>query len=202
MSAPGAKDAGDERRLRAVVVGASAGGLEALEAVLGALEGDFALPVAVVQHVSPSSENYIATHLDGRCAVHVKEADEKEALEPGTVYFAPPNYHLLVEQDGTLSLSVEARVCFSRPSVDVLFETAADAFGPGLVGVILTGGNEDGSLGLAAVARAGGLTIVQAPDTAAAPEMPRAALARTKADHVLSPKDIGSLLNRLAKRND
>lgn len=191
-----------KRGYRAVVIGSSAGGLEALEAVLSVLEADFPLPVAVVQHLAPNSGGYLAAHLDDKCAVRVKEADEKEALAPGTVYFAPPNYHLLVEEDGTLSLSVEERVCFSRPSVDVLFETAVDAFGPDLVGVILTGGNEDGSQGLRAVADAGGLTIVQDPETAAAPEMPKAALARTKADHVLPLRDIGSLLNRLAKHND
>lgn len=194
--------AAPERIYRAVVVGASAGGLEALETVLGALDADFALPIAVVQHLAPNSEGYLAAHLNDRCAIRVKEADEKEALAPGTAYFAPPNYHLLVEEDGTLSLSVEERVCFSRPSVDVLFETAADAFGPDLVGVVLTGGNEDGGKGLRAVADAGGLAIVQDPDTAAAPEMPKAALSRTKADHVLSLGAIGKLLNSLGRRND
>ncbi|WP_028586736.1 chemotaxis protein CheB [Desulfocurvus vexinensis] len=190
------------RRLRAVVMGASAGGLEALARVLGALKADFPLPIAVVQHVSPVADGSIPALLDDRCRIRVKEADEKEPLQPGTAYFAPANYHLLVEQDATLSLSTEARVCFARPSVDVLFQSAAVAFGPALAGVVLTGGNEDGSQGLAAIARAGGLTIVQAPETATAPEMPRAALAATPVDHVLPLEDIGPLLARMAHDHD
>ncbi|MCK9238779.1 chemotaxis protein CheB [Desulfocurvus sp.] len=189
-------------RPRAVVVGASAGGMEALALVLGALEADFPLPVLVVQHISPAAATAIPELLDERCRIRVKEADEKETPRPGTAYLAPPNYHLLVERDATLSLSTEGRVCFARPSVDVLFETAALAFGPALVGVVLTGGNEDGSRGLAAIARAGGRTIVQAPATAVAPEMPRAALAATRADHVLPPEDIGPLLSRMAQDDD
>jgi len=191
-----------QRRLRAVTIGASAGGMEALAQVLGALEADFPLPIAVVQHVSPVADSSIPALLDDRCRIRVKEADEKEPLLPGTAYFAPANYHLLVEQDATLSLSTEARVCFARPSVDVLFQSAAVAFGPALAGVVLTGGNEDGSQGLAAIARAGGLTIVQAPETATAPEMPRAALAATPVDHVLPLEDIGPLLSRMAHDND
>lgn len=190
------------RRLRAVVVGASTGGMEALARVLGALEADFPLPVLVVQHVSPTADSSIPALLDERCRIRVKEADEKEPLRPATAYFAPANYHLLVEQDATLSLSTDERVCFARPSVDVLFETAAVAFGPALAGVVLTGANEDGSRGLAAIARAGGLTIVQAPATATAPAMPQAALAATAVDHVLPLEAIGPLLSRMAKDND
>lgn len=188
----------NEASYKAVVMGASSGGLEALGTVLGELDEDYALPVVVVQHMGPDSEGYLADHLDEKCAIRVKEADEKERLEPGTVYIAPANYHLLVEDDGTLSLSTEERIRFARPSVDVLFESAAMVFGETLVGVVLTGGNDDGGRGLAAVKSGGGLAIVQDPATATAPEMPQAALGETEADHVLPLEDIGPFLNTLA----
>lgn len=187
---------------RAVVMGASSGGLEALAAVLCALDKDFPLPVAVVQHLGPEPDSYLARHLDAKCALHVKEADEKELLAPGTVHIAPPNYHLLVEQDGTLSLSVDKRVCYARPSVDVLFESAAVAFGGALVGVVLTGGNEDGRDGIAAIRRAGGLAVAQDPEDAAAPAMPRAAITGPGVDHVLPLSGIGPFLNRLVRDHD
>ncbi len=130
------------------------------------------------------------------------EAGEKEELRPGKVYLAPANYHLLVEDDRTLSLSVDERVNFARPSVDVLFETASDAFGSRLVGIILTGANRDGSMGLKKIRQNGGLTLVQAPETAFADGMPRAAIAACAADHILPLDQIGPFLCRLFRRND
>lgn len=174
----------------AVVIGASAGGMQALTAILPLLPAGYPLPVVVVQHISPQSDNYMVRHFANLCTMKVKEADEKELLLPGTIYFAPPNYHLLIEQNRTFSLSTEGRVKFSRPSIDVLFESAADAYCSRLIGVILTGANDDGSHGLLRIKRCGGLTIAQTPDTAEASAMPQAAISLAKPDLILSPGEI------------
>lgn len=187
------------RTFRAVVIGASSGGLDALKTVLEHLPFDFSLPVLVVQHLAKKSDDYLARYLNRCCLVKVKEAEEKEKIEPGTVYIAPPGYHLLVEADCTVAFSMEELVNFSRPSIDVLFESAADAFGSALIGIILTGGNQDGSQGLRTISRRGGVTVVQNPDSAVADAMPRAALAAIKADYILPLEEIGMLLKRLAE---
>lgn len=186
------------RHVKAVVIGASAGGMEALRIVVGGLTAGFPLPVLIAQHLAPDSDSFLATYLDERTRLTAKEAEDKERILPGVVYVAPPNYHLLVEADASLSLCAGERVNFSRPSIDVLFESAADAFGPELIGVILTGANQDGARGLARVKLLGGVTIVQSPETAKAQTMPRAALDATPADHILDLQDIASLLNLLA----
>ncbi len=180
---------------RAIVIGASAGGPAALAQVLAQLPADYALPVLVVQHVHPQQESVTLVYPPGCCALQLKEADEKEPIQSGFVYFAPPNYHLLVEDDYTLALSTDERVNYARPSIDVLFESAAHVFGPSLVGIILSGANQDGAAGLGAVKRRGGLAIVQDPATAEVPQMPNAALAATPVDYVLSPEAIGRLLS-------
>jgi two-component system chemotaxis response regulator CheB len=162
---------------QAVVIGASAGAIQALLQILPALPADYALPVLVVVHVPPGRRSELTTLFATRCRVRVGEGEDKAPIEPGTVTFAPPDYHMLVEPGGTISLSADEPVFFSRPSIDVLFESAADAYGPGLVGVVLTGANEDGALGLRAVAEAGGVTLVQDPATAYARAMPQAAIA-------------------------
>jgi len=181
----------------AVVIGVSAGGLAALESILPALDESFSMPVLVVQHLSPNSESYLPLHLDVRCTLHAKEAEDKEPLEPGTIYIAPPNYHLMVEEGKTIALSAEERVHFSRPSVDVLFETAAEVFCDRLIGVILTGANSDGADGLAKIKQFGGLAIVQAPETAVADAMPNAAIKAVDVDHVLPLDGIGPFLQAL-----
>jgi len=162
--------------VEAVVIGVSAGGIKALDLILPALPGDFPVPIMVVIHLPPSRRSIVAELFADKCALDVREAEDKECLTSGVVYFAPPDYHLLVESDRSLSLSSEEPVMFSRPSIDVLFETAADAYGAGLVGIILTGANPDGAQGLKAVAAAGGRAIVQTPVHAFAPAMPEAAL--------------------------
>lgn len=184
-------------RFRAVALGASAGGLDALAAILSGLPAGFPAPVLVVQHRSPDSAGYLVRDLDRCVALQVKEADEKEAARPGVVYVAPANYHLLAEADGTLSLSVEARVQFSRPSIDVLLESAADAWGPALAAGVLTGANRDGARGLRRVAGRGGAVFVQDPDSAESPEMPRAALAATPEARVLALDRIAPFLVEL-----
>ena len=185
------------KQFEAVVIGVSAGGLAALEAILPVLEESFLMPVLVVQHLSPDSESYLPLHLDVRCVLHVKEAEDKEPLRPGTVYIAPPNYHLMVEADKTIALSAEERVNFSRPSVDVLFETAAEVFCHRLVGLILTGANSDGAAGLVKIKQFGGVAIVQAPETAVADAMPKAAIKAVDVDHVLPLDRIGPFLQVL-----
>ena len=182
---------------KAVVIGVSSGGLEALKVLVPGLRPDFALPVLIVQHLAPHADSYLPVCLNALSPLAVKEAEDKESLRPGVVYVAPPDYHLLVEPDATLSLSVDPKVNFSRPSVDVLFETASDAFGPELVGIVLTGANHDGAAGLARIKRRGGLAIVQSPESAQAPAMPQAAIDATAADHVLSLHEIAPFLNHL-----
>lgn len=177
----------------AVVIGASAGGLKALNDILTPLPADF-MPVLVVIHLPSQRPSLIAELLDEKCRMTVVEAEDKAPIEPGTIYFAPPDYHLLVEQDQTLSLSNEAPVYFSRPSIDVLFETAAEAFGPYLTGVILTGANEDGAAGLKAVMAAGGRGLIQHPKTAYARAMPEAAIEACPQARVLMIDEIASEL--------
>lgn len=183
----------------AVVIGVSAGGMNALGQILPLLPKDFPLPVIVVQHVSPQSDNYMIRHFNKLSKIEVKEADEKEEIKPGVAYFAPPNYHLLIEEDFTFSLSTEDRVNFSRPSIDVLFESALDAYCSNLIGIILTGANNDGSKGLKKIKDCGGLTIVQSPGDAEVSAMPEAALRLTKVDHILKVEEMAAFLIRLVK---
>ena len=166
--------------------------------LLSGLPKDFPLPLIIVHHIRPDAESSLATMLNARCTIQVKEADEGELVVPGTAYIAPPNYHMLVERDGRLALSVDLPVNFARPSVDVLFESAADALGPDLIGLILTGAGSDGTHGLKMIKANGGLAIIQDPADADADSMPRSALAAVKADHVLPLKEIAGLLCILA----
>jgi two-component system chemotaxis response regulator CheB len=178
MSAP--KPIPDARQLRvrleAIVLGASAGAVEALSGLLPALPRDYALPLLVVVHAPADPPSIMVELFQAKCRIIVKEAEDKEIIRAGTVYFAVPNYHLLVEPDRRLSLSSDAPVLFSRPSIDVLFESAADAYGPGLAGLVLTGASADGAQGLHAVHAAGGVALVQSPESAPAPTLPQAAL--------------------------
>ncbi len=189
--------AGREPPLEAVVIGTSAGGLAALSRLVRGLSSHFPLPILVVQHVPAGTPTQLAEIFQRKTGLRVKEADEKEALRPATLYFAPPGYHLLLESDRSLSLSQDDAVHFSRPSIDVLFESAADALGPALLGILLTGANEDGAAGLAAIHHAGGLTIVQDPAEAEVDTMPRAALQRFAPDYLLPLRDIHQLLREL-----
>jgi two-component system chemotaxis response regulator CheB len=170
----------------AVVAGVSAGGFDALSRLVPALPARCRVPVVVVQHRTMESDDFLARHLDSKSAVRVKQAEDKEPLVPATVYIAPAGYHLLIENEREFSLSVDPPVCFSRPSIDVLFESAADAYGERLIGIVLTGANSDGSLGLKKIADRGGLTIVQDPASAEAPTMPIAALSAAPVHRVLS----------------
>jgi two-component system chemotaxis response regulator CheB len=181
----------------AAVLGVSAGGLQALMKIIPALPAAFPLPIAIVQHLGVRSDAYLAGLLNRNSAIEVKEAEDKETLSPGTAYLAPAGYHLLIEPDKSFSLSVDDKVNFSRPSIDLLFESAADAFGETLIGVVLTGANSDGAQGLKAIKRRGGLAVVQNPKTAEASFMPRAAIAATAVDHIVELEHIAMLLLKL-----
>lgn len=180
-----------------VVMGASWGGLGALERVLGGLPRGFRTPIAVAQHRSPDGNSEgLARLLTAHSAVPVIDVEDKQPIEPGTAYLAPPDYHLYVEPDG-FALSVDDAVLYSRPSIDVLFESAADIYRDRLIAVVLTGANEDGAHGIAAVKRLGGYTIVQNPADAERHEMPRAALRAIDPDQVLSLAAIPGALAEL-----
>jgi two-component system chemotaxis response regulator CheB len=179
------------------VVGVSAGGLEALHLLIPSLPSDFPCPVLIVQHRASDSDDYLARSLNQSSAVTVKEAEEKERVREGVVYLAPADYHLLIERDGTLSLSVAPAVNFSRPSIDVLFESAAMAWADRLIGIVLTGANHDGAHGLEIIRRRGGTVIVQDPEDAEHDTMPRAALEAVAADHVPRLRDVAPLLSTL-----
>ncbi len=168
-----------------IVVGASAGGVSALQALLAAVPATLPVPVVVVLHLPRDRPSRVADLLDPGCALPVREAEDKQALLPGTVTFAPPDYHLLVEDRGSLALSVDSPVLFSRPAIDPLFESAAGVFGSGVLAILLTGASNDGSAGVAAVRQAGGQAWIQSPDDAYSPIMPAAALAHAGADAVL-----------------
>ncbi len=180
--------------LQAVVIGASAGAVDALMRLLPALPGGYPLAVIIVVHLPPYCDSTLALLLAARCQIQVKEAEDKEVIQPGTAYIAPPNYHLLVEPDGCLSLSSDEPVLFSRPSIDVLFESAADAFGNAVTGVILTGANPDGAKGLCAVCDAGGLALVQTPASAEASAMPQAALNACPKARAMSIEQLAEVL--------
>ncbi|MFU2326019.1 chemotaxis protein CheB [Pseudomonas sp. NFX98] len=183
--------------IEAIVIGASAGGVEALLNILGPLREGFSLPIIVVLHLPNERRSQLAQVFSRRVALPVLEASDKTSIEAGTLYFAAPGYHLSVEQDRSFSLSLEDRVHYSRPAIDYLFESAADAYGSRLAAVLLTGANRDGAFGLAQVKRHGGLTIVQDPNEAQVATMPQAALDIQQPDRILSINDIGRLLVEL-----
>jgi two-component system, chemotaxis family, protein-glutamate methylesterase/glutaminase len=184
-------------RVDAVVVGASAGGVEALSVLLPALRADSNAAVFVVLHLPRDRPSFLSEIFARKCALPVREAQDKESVAPGTVYFAPTNYHLLLDAGPQTALSADEPVHHSRPSIDVLFESAAHVYGNRLLGIILTGANEDGAEGLAAVHDGGGVTVVQDPASAHSPQMAISALKLRPADFVLSLNDIAGLLGTL-----
>jgi two-component system chemotaxis response regulator CheB len=189
-------------RIDAVVIGASAGGVDALGTLLPALPRGVRAVLFVVLHLPRSGPSLLVEIFQPRCLLPVCEANDKMVIEPGTVYFAPPDYHLLVEKGGTLALSADDLVNFSRPSVDVLFESAAEVYRERLLGIVLTGASHDGAAGLEAVAAAGGFTVVQDPRTAQARVMAEAALRRRTPDLVLPLDGIAALLASLDDSRD
>ena len=176
-----------------VIVGTSWGGLAALRALAGALPRAFALPIAVVQHRHKDSDRLLGPLLQERTALTVCDVEDKQPILPGFVFIAPADYHLLIDR-GHFTLSTDAPVRYSRPSIDVAMTSAADMYGPRAVGIVLTGANADGAEGLANIAERGGLAIVQSPSTAESPTMPRAALEAVPSARVLPIPAIADLL--------
>ncbi|HJX64354.1 MAG TPA: chemotaxis protein CheB [Polyangia bacterium] len=184
--------------LQAVLVGGSAGAIEVVSLVLGALPADFATPIVVVIHLPRSKPSALAGALRGKCGLALREALDKEPLAPATVYLAPPDYHLLIDPGPCFALSVDEPVNFSRPSVDVLFQSAADVLGPRCAGVLVSGANPDGAQGLRAIQEAGGLVAIQDPEEAAQSAMPKAALALCPNAPRLSAKAISQWVQQLS----
>lgn len=164
------------RRIGAVVIGGSAGSVDVLSTLLPAFVPDCGVPILVVVHLPRERQSGLAGLFAPKCRLAVVEAEDKHPLAPAVIFIAPPDYHLLVDEGPQLALAADELVHYSRPSIDVLFESAADQYGSELLGVVLSGANDDGAAGLTAIARAGGLTLVQAPEEALAEAMPRAAL--------------------------
>lgn len=181
-----------------VVIGCSMGGMHALQIIFGALPKDFPVPIAVVQHRYRTSNEGLPAFLRRHAKLDVVDTTDKEWIKPGTVYLAPANYHLLVER-GELSLSVDEAVAYSRPSIDVLFESAAMSYASGVIGVVLTGANADGARGAARIKERGGFVVVQDPATAESPAMPQAAIDATRVDRILPLDRIGPFLVELCR---
>lgn len=188
-----------DTHIELVVIGASAGGVEALSTLLEALPEDFSPPVAIVIHLPPDRSSSLPELFDRKCARPVKEAEDKEMIESGTVYIAPPDYHLLVEPDRSLSLSRDEPLHYSRPSIDLLFESAALAYRQNVLGIILTGASKDGAAGLKQIRECGGLAWIQRPDEALARTMPEAAIRIAGFNHLLTIKEISEKLSRLTE---
>jgi two-component system chemotaxis response regulator CheB len=183
-----------------VVVGTSWGGLAALKTLVGALPASFRMAVTLVQHRHKDSDHVLRALLQERAQLNVCEVEDKMPLEEGHIYVAPPDYHTLIEP-GHFALSTEAPVRFSRPSIDVTFNSAADAYGHRVVGVVLTGANTDGALGLRRISDLGGLAIIQDPKTAESPTMPEAAQKAVPRARVMSLPRIGEYLATLPSGN-
>lgn len=185
-------------KIKAVVIGTSAGGLRALKCIIEALPSEFELPILIVQHLSPQSGGFLPNYLGQYTHQKIKEAEPNEPILNGHVYIAPANYHLLVEKDKKLSLTVDEKVNFSRPSIDLLFESAAEAFLDQLLGILLTGANNDGAKGITRVHQLGGTTIAQHPESAEVKTMPQSAIETGDIDWVLHLNEISIFLSMLA----
>ena len=184
--------------IEAIVIGGSAGALDALLAIVPALPDQILCPIVIVLHLPPAQPSLVPDILSRVSARAVYEAEDKAPLCDRTIYVAAPNYHLLIERNRSLSLSIDEPVLYSRPAIDVLFESAADAYGPRVAGLVLSGANQDGAQGLSQIQQAGGVAIVQAPATASCPIMPEAAMRRVgPCAHVVRLEDIATFLTKL-----
>lgn len=183
---------------RMIVIGASAGGISALKQVLSGIGRVSQVPIVIVVHVE-EKENELPLLFRNFVEIRVKEAESQEMIQSGCIYFAPPGYHLLVEEAGVFTLSTEAKVNFSRPSIDVLFETAAEAYTDRLIGILLTGANEDGARGMKRIEELGGRVIVQTPETAYCPNMPKAALELIPTCRRMDLEDIKKVIAALSR---
>jgi len=181
----------------AVIIGCSTGGVNALCTILSRIPKDFPLPIIIVSHLCPNTISLLSNVLDKNTELSVLDAEEKVIPKAHHVYTAPPNYHLLIDDNGEFALNVDPKVCFSRPSIDVSFETAAEYYRENLISIILTGANSDGTQGAKMVKNNGGLVIVQTPESAEAKTMPNSVINAGYADHVLPLQDISAKLLEL-----
>ena len=188
-------------KYEAIVIGVSSGGMNAMKVMFSLLPANFSTPIVIVQHIGSHSENVWIQLLNDKSKLEIKEADEKEMIKKGNVYIAPANYHLLIESNKTFSLTIDEKVNFARPSIDVLFESAAEAYQNKLIGVILTGSNNDGTKGIRRIKDYGGLTIVQDPDTAESGFMPASVIASFLPDYVLPLEEIIKILIKIDIQN-
>ena len=185
------------KAFKIIVIGVSAGGIDALSEIITKLPASFSLPIAIVQHLHPEQNDYMVKHFNKLCQLNVQEAIDKTIIKKGNIYFAPPDYHLLIEDDETFSLSCDEKVCYARPSIDVLFKSTVDVYGSSTIAVILTGANSDGTEGIAYIKDKGGMTIAQNPDTAYASIMPQSAIDTGKINKVLTLNEISNILQAL-----
>jgi two-component system, chemotaxis family, protein-glutamate methylesterase/glutaminase len=181
-------------KYRIVLIGGSAGAMAVYRQVFPHLPKNFPLPIVVVQHLHPDQSDYHIQSCNCYSTLPVQEAVSREAVRPGRIYFAPANYHLLIEDDYHFSLSIDEKVNFCRPAIDVTFECAAAVYGPGCIGLILSGANNDGAFGLRQIKACGGFAIIQKPETADSDAMPLAASEMVKADCLLGPSEIAAAL--------
>ena len=190
-----------EADYKAIVIGGSAGSTVIIEEILSQLSRDFPAPIFVVQHLHESDDGGFAEYLERTCRLRIVVPCDKRPVEVGHVYVAPSNYHMLLERNKTVALSVDEKVNWSRPSIDVLFESAAHAYGTNLIAVILSGASADGAKGMMTVKECGGLTVAQAPNSAESPFMPQTAINAAHPDYVKPPQEIGRLLVELGTRS-
>ena len=183
--------------IKIITIGASSGGLRAINAIIEKLPREFAIPILIVQHLHRESDGFWIDLMNQKSKLIVKEAENNEPISSGTVYIAPPDYHLIIDFDKNIALSKDEKVSFSRPSIDVLFESASDVFGKNTLGIVLTGTNSDGSNGLAKIKKNGGITIAQDPAEAEFKEMPEAAIKKSEIDFILSLDEIALFLKKM-----
>ncbi|QDK81742.1 chemotaxis protein CheB [Spirosoma sp. KCTC 42546] len=180
-----------------VLIGGSTGSIDVLLKLLPALKPSLSFALIIILHRKNTADSTLANLFSLKTSLPLKEVDDKDVIEPGAIYLAPADYHLLIEQDGTFSLDDSEKVNYSRPSIDVTFESAADVYGPSLVGILLSGANADGTNGLNAIKRAGGMSVVQQPETAQVAFMPQQAILSAPVDYVLDIKGLISFVNAL-----
>jgi two-component system chemotaxis response regulator CheB len=192
------RETGDLKGIKVLVIGGSAGCIEVIIKILENLNKDLALAIVIIIHRKKNSDARLTALFNLKSPLLVTEAEEKEPILPGRVYLAPPDYHLLIENDHTFSLDTSEKVQFSRPSIDVTFESAADVYGQSLAALLLSGANSDGAQGLLTIANSGGITIVQNPASAEVDFMPKAAIFKTVVDYILETKDLPNFVNELS----
>jgi len=189
------------RQIEAIVVGVSAGGMKLIPKLISCLDTNLKFPMIFVQHLHPEQTEYFIEYFQKDTTIKIVSISDKEILAPGTIYFAPPDYHVLIDDKQTLSLAIDEKVNFSRPSIDLLFDSAADVFGRNLIGILLTGANHDGAQGLHKIKSLGGITIVQSPDSAEFPAMPQSAIDLFEPDYILEVSEIAEIINHSQEIN-